>query len=201
MIIAGGEPELCCRRHAKQEGGVYGRPMHYVCVKSCPECSVHMLYLWLVGKCEKGLVWSNQVRKTDVRETQGCMVIPTRKRKYEEVHWSLSRSSLAVHCMGVSAFHFPIVGVLSLVAISTTHCTVHMLVAWRRRVVAWTRATYQYHVTILQHHWSAPERPPTLAGLHCKDVCVCQFACGHILLILNYEFKSFTQLWMSLCTW
>ena len=23
MIIAGGEPELCCRRHAKREGGVY----------------------------------------------------------------------------------------------------------------------------------------------------------------------------------
>ena len=27
MIIAGGEPELCCRQHAiKREGGVYGRP-------------------------------------------------------------------------------------------------------------------------------------------------------------------------------
>ena len=26
MIIAGGEPELCCRQHAiKREGGVYGR--------------------------------------------------------------------------------------------------------------------------------------------------------------------------------
>ena len=46
----------------------------------------------------------------------------------------LSRSSLAVRCVGVSAFCFPIVGVLSLVAISTTHCTVHMSdmsVAWR----------------------------------------------------------------------
>ena len=63
-------------------------------------------------------------RKTDVRETQGCIATPTRKRKYEEVHWSLSRSSL--RCAGVSAFRFPIVGVLSLVAISTTHCTVHM---------------------------------------------------------------------------
>ena len=49
----------------------------------------------------------------------------TRKRKYE-VHWSLSGFSLAVRCAGVSAFRFPIVGVLSLVAISTTHCTVHM---------------------------------------------------------------------------
>ena len=37
----------------------------------------------------------------------------------------------AVRCMGVSAFRFPIVGVLSLVAIMTTHCTVHMSVAWR----------------------------------------------------------------------
>ena len=47
----------------------------------------------------------------------------------------------------VSAFRFPIVGVLSLVAITTTHCTVHMVsVAWRHHVVAWAHATYQYHV-------------------------------------------------------
>ena len=59
------------------------------------------------------------------------MATPTRKRKYEEVWWSISRSSLAVHCTGLSAFCFPIVGVLSLVAIITTHCTVHMSVAWR----------------------------------------------------------------------
>ena len=32
IIIAGGEPELCCRQHAKQEGGVYGPHMHYMCV-------------------------------------------------------------------------------------------------------------------------------------------------------------------------
>ena len=56
------------------------------------------------------------------------MATPTRKCKYEEVRWSLSHSTLAVHCVGVSAFRFPIVGVLSLVAISTTHwvCAVHM---------------------------------------------------------------------------
>ena len=60
------------------------------------------------------------------------MATPTRKRKYEEVRWSLARSSLAVRCAGVSAFCFPIVGVLSLVAITTTHCTVHMTVAWWR---------------------------------------------------------------------
>ena len=80
------------------------------------------------GLCEE------PARKTDVRETQGCMATPTRKRKYEELRWSLSRSSLAVRCAGVTAFRFPIVGVLSLVAISTTHCTVHMSdmsVAWR----------------------------------------------------------------------
>ena len=72
------------------------------------------------------------------------MATPTRKRKYEEVRWSLSRSSLAVRCAGVSAFRFP--NVLSLVAVTTTHCTVHMSMAWWRRVVAWARATYQYHV-------------------------------------------------------
>ena len=36
--------------------------MHYVCVKSCPECNVHMLYLWC-RKCEKGLVWSDRREK------------------------------------------------------------------------------------------------------------------------------------------
>ena len=36
-------------------------------------------------------------------------------------------------CAGVSAFRIPIVGILSLVlAITTTHCTVHMSVAWQR---------------------------------------------------------------------
>ena len=52
--------------------------------------------------------------------------------KEEEVRWSLSRFSLAVRCAGISAFHFPVVGVLSLVAITTTHCTVHIGVAWQR---------------------------------------------------------------------
>ena len=75
----------------------------------------------------------------------------TRKRKYEEVRWSLARSNLAVRCAGVYAFRFPIVGVLGLVAITTMHCTVHMTVpcstvAWRHGVVAWARAIYQYHV-------------------------------------------------------
>ena len=53
------------------------------------------------------------------------MVTPTRKRKYEEVCWSLSCFSLAVHCAGVSAFCFPIAGILGLIAITTTHCTYH----------------------------------------------------------------------------
>ena len=65
--------------------------------------------------------------KTDVRETQGGMARLTRKGKYEEVRWSLSHSRLAVRCTGVPAFRFPIVGILSLVAIMTTHCTVHMI--------------------------------------------------------------------------
>ena len=68
------------------------------------------------------------MRKIEVRETQGCMVTPTRKGKYEEVLWSLARSSLAVRCAGVSAFCFPIVGVLGLVAVTTMHCTVRMTV-------------------------------------------------------------------------
>ena len=44
-IIAGGEPELCCRRHAKREGGVYAPPYALRVRKSCPESSVHMLCL------------------------------------------------------------------------------------------------------------------------------------------------------------
>ena len=60
------------------------------------------------------------------------MATPTWKRKYEEVRWSLAHSRLAVHYAGVFAFRIPIVSVLSLVAITTTHCTVHKTVAWRR---------------------------------------------------------------------
>ena len=63
------------------------------------------------------------------------MATPARKRKYEEVRWSLARSSLAVRCAGVSAFHFSIVGILSLVAITTMHCTVHMTIPCRGMAV------------------------------------------------------------------
>ena len=56
MIIAGGDPEMCCRWHAKREGGVYGRPYALRVRKSCPECSVHVVLTLYVGKCEKWLV-------------------------------------------------------------------------------------------------------------------------------------------------
>ena len=157
MIIAGGEPELCRRRHVKWEGGVYACPYALRVCKFCQECGVHVLCLcrkvwkraWPARKtdvretqgymatpttkqlylCRK--VWKRAcvkwpVRQTDIRETQGCMATPTRKPKCEEVHSSLSCSSLAVYCVGASAFRFPIVGVLSLVAITTTHYTVRM---------------------------------------------------------------------------
>ena len=109
---------------SERVGSMHAR-MHYVCVKSCPECSVHMLYL--CRKCEKGLVWIKWLaRKTDICETQEFMATLTRKRKYEEVRWSLSHSSLAVRCAGISAFRFPIIDVLSLVATYhdyTLHCS------------------------------------------------------------------------------
>ena len=95
--------------------------MHYVCVSlvqnaACTSCES-------VGKCEKGFVWSERREiPSDLRETQGCMTTPTRKCKYEEVPASQ---------FIVSAFCFPIVGVLSLVAITATHCTIHMSVAWQ----------------------------------------------------------------------
>ena len=81
------------------------------------------------------------------------MATPARKCKYEEVRWSLSCSSLTVRWAGVSAFRFPIVGVLGLVA---THWTVHhhwhqvrtRALAWHTLIwcAAWAHATYQYHV-------------------------------------------------------
>ena len=45
IIIVGGEPELCHRRHAKGEGGVYAPPYALRVRESCPECSVHVLCL------------------------------------------------------------------------------------------------------------------------------------------------------------
>ena len=60
MIVAGGEPEMCCGMVQgcmlrKQEGGS-STPIYIACVavcKSCPECSVHVLCLCRkVGLCE-----------------------------------------------------------------------------------------------------------------------------------------------------
>ena len=48
-----------------------------------------------------------------------------KKHKHEEIRWSLSCSSLAVRCVGVSAFRFPIVNILCLIAITITYCTIH----------------------------------------------------------------------------
>ena len=54
IIIAGGEPELCRRRHAKREDGVYAPPYALRVRKFCPDavctCCAY------VGKCEKGFV-------------------------------------------------------------------------------------------------------------------------------------------------
>ncbi len=51
-----------------------------------------------------------------------------------------------------SAFRFPIIGVLSLVAISTMHCTVHMSVAW------WRGSMGAYNLSVSSerdgHSWS-----------------------------------------------
>ena len=44
MIITGGEPELCCRRHAKREGGVYAH-LYALSVRKCPEWGEHVLCL------------------------------------------------------------------------------------------------------------------------------------------------------------
>ena len=116
IIIAGGEPELCCRWHAKRES---------------MDARVHA---HVVGHVREKLTYV--ISKDAWRHRQGSASM----KRFA----GLYRSSLAVGCAGVSAVRFPIVCVLSLVAITTTHCTVHMSVAQRR--VAWARATYQYHV-------------------------------------------------------
>ena len=45
MVIAGGEPELCCRRHAKREGGVYACRVCITCalVLSRMQCACVVL--------------------------------------------------------------------------------------------------------------------------------------------------------------
>jgi len=77
----------------------------------------------------------------------------TDKHKYEEVRWSLFVPASQLVARMSLLFAFPSSASCSLshrrrlVAITTKHCTVHMSVTWRRAgVVAWARATYQYHV-------------------------------------------------------
>ena len=53
MIIAGGEPKLCRRRHAKRKGGSMHPRMHYVSVS--PVQNAVCMCCAYVGKCEKGL--------------------------------------------------------------------------------------------------------------------------------------------------
>ena len=61
--------------------------MHYVCTKSCPECSVHMLYC--VGKCEKDLcevtdekymkpkdAWRDRQGSASMKRFAGLSLIP-----------------------------------------------------------------------------------------------------------------------------
>ena len=59
----------------------------------------------------------------------------------------LSCSSLAVRCAGVSAFRFPIVGVLSLVAISTQYALHCSHVGHESGMAAWQRVHVR-HVSV-----------------------------------------------------
>ena len=133
IIIIGGELKLCCGMVqsglAKQRGWCLYMPR---CITRAQVLSRMRSADVVLCLCEV------TARKTDVRER---MATPTRKHKYEEVRWYLSCSNLAVRCAVVCfAFHFPFVGIPSLVAITITHMNMAC-------VAAWARPTYQYHVT------------------------------------------------------
>ena len=71
----------------------------------------------------------------------------------------LSRSSFRVDCAGVSAFRFPIVRVLGLIAIITTHCTVHHHARTRAQVWHGLTACQHGHVQrILSCEWDGHGR-------------------------------------------
>ena len=151
MIIAGGEPELCCgmagaARHAKREGGVYARPYALRVQKSCSECGVHvMLY---VEKCEKGFVRSDRREQltyvkakdgdTD-KEPQvwrGSLVSPSfqpRSSLHGCLCFSLSHRRRSRSC---SYHHYAL------------HCLPPRTCTWAWHGVqrVHVHATYQYHV-------------------------------------------------------
>ena len=89
-------------------------PIWIMHVKSCPECGVHVLCFMQKRVCVK----------RPARKLQYVKDGDTNK-KVRFASWSLSHSSIAVCCAGVSAFRLPIVGILDLVTITTMHCTVH----------------------------------------------------------------------------
>ena len=110
---------MCMAWHgmlSERVGSMHARK-HYVCTSLvqnavCRCCA-------LCRSVKKGLCKVTG-EKTDVHESQAT---PTRNHKYEEVRWSLSRSSLAVRCGGVSAFRFPIIGLFGLIAITALFTT------------------------------------------------------------------------------
>ena len=153
IIIVGGKPDVHGAARLSERVGSMHAHKHYVCASLVQNA----VCMWCaLCRCVKKGFCEVTGEKTDVRESQGWDT--DKKRKYEEVRWSLSRSSLAVRCAGVSAFHFPIVGVLGLIAITTTHCTVHhhtrtrVLVwhglilgqAWASHTLAWSTTLYRY---------------------------------------------------------
>ena len=111
IIIVGGEPDVHgVARHAKQEWGL--------CTPVSITCAQVLSRTLCVEVQKKGLCKSD--RQENWRTWKPRMATPSRKCKFA----ALSRSSLAVHCVGVSAFRFPTVVILGLIA-TTMHYTVH----------------------------------------------------------------------------
>ena len=100
MITVGGKPELCCGMArcdmAKWEGRVYTCSyIHYTFTSLVQNALCKCCALCKKAVCVKWLG-----RKTDIHERIATQT--SKKRKYEEVRWSLSRS-MDVHCRFVLA--------------------------------------------------------------------------------------------------
>ena len=115
---------------SERVGSMHAR-MHYVSRMQCA----------YVEKCAKGFVWSDRREELTYVKAKDCGDTYKEAQIWRARFAGLSRSSLR-GCLCFSFSHRR--RFLDLVAITTTHCTVHMW-AWRG-VAAWARATFQYHV-------------------------------------------------------
>ena len=141
---------MCMMRHgmlSKRVGSMHAHK-HFVCASLVQNAVCTCCAYVVVWKrvCVKWLARTLTYMKAKDGDTdKGAQV-------WRDSLFSLSFQFQSFDCAGVSAFRFPIVRVLGLIAIITTHCTVHHHARTRAQVWHGLTACQHGHVQRIPYH-------------------------------------------------